>query len=312
MTSLPEPFDLLYTYRTKRREEEGRVRNLSTSIETFFWNLFNRIQFKDLVDILIIALLLYKVFQLTRETRAGQVFKGFLLLIVISWLSDLLGLKAINWLISGIISNGAIVLLILFQPEIRRALEQMGRSRRFGYAGENRDEASRIVFEITQSVLSMARRRVGALLVFEQRTGLKDYVDTGTTLNSVISGPLIVNIFEPNTPLHDGAVIIRDERIVAAGCVLSLSENSNLGRELGTRHRAGLGVTEATDAIVLIVSEESGIISMAQGGKLTRHLDADSLHRILNGIYKHDKWTFRTGVKDLLARLQKKEKPGHE
>lgn len=288
------------------------MRSLGATIDTFFWNLFNRIQIKDFFDILIMALLLYKVFQLTRQTRAGQVFKGFLVLIVISWLSELLGLKALNWLISSIISNGAIVLLILFQPEIRRALEQMGRVRRFGQEGKNLDEASRIVFEVTQSVLSMARRRVGALLVFEQQTGLKDFIDTGTTIDSVISGPLILNIFEPNTPLHDGAVIIRDQRIVAAGCVLSLSENSNLGRELGTRHRAGLGVTEATDAIVLIVSEESGIISMAQAGKLTRHLDAESLQRILNSMYRHDKWTFKKGVQDLFLWLRRKDVRGND
>lgn len=283
------------------------MKNVSSAIDTFFWNITNRIQFVDIVDIFIMAFLLYKLFQLTHQTRAGQVFKGFLLLIVISWASDLLGLKALNWLISNIINNGAIVLLVLFQPEIRRALEQMGRARRFSYSAENQDEAGRIVHEITQSVLSMARRRVGALLVFEQQSGLKDFIDTGTALDSIISGPLISNIFEPNTPLHDGAVIIRDNRIVAAGCVLSLSQNGNLGRELGTRHRAGLGVTEATDAIVIIVSEESGIISMAQAGKLTRHLDTDSLHRILNNMYKQEQWTIRKGLQEVLRQFRSRE-----
>lgn len=276
------------------------------SIETFFWNLFHRVQFKDMIDILIIAVLLYKVFQLTRQTRAGQVFKGFLLLIFVSWFSNLLGFRGLNWLVMNIISNGAIVLLILFQPELRRALEQFGRGARLGHLSENMDEASRIVFEVSQSVLGMARRRVGALIVFEQKTGLRDFIDTGTMIDSKISGPLIANIFEPNTPLHDGAVIIRDDRIVAAGCVLALSENSSLGRELGTRHRAGLGVTEGTDAVVLIVSEETGIISMAQGGKLTRHLDADSLNRILSGMYKHDKMTFKRILQMLKDRMKRK------
>ncbi|HPY94647.1 MAG TPA: diadenylate cyclase CdaA [Clostridia bacterium] len=282
------------------------MRQWSISIETFFWNLFNRIQFKDLIDILIIAFLLYKVFQLTQQTRAGQVFKGFILLIFIGWVSNLLGFQALNWLIGSIINNGAIVLLILFQPELRRALEQIGRGAKRGYLTENQDESSRIIFEISQCVTGLSRRRVGALIVFEQKTGLKDFIDTGTTIDSIISGPLLANIFEPNTPLHDGAVIIRDERIVAAGCVLSLSDNSSLGRELGTRHRAGLGVTEGTDAIVLIVSEETGIISLAQGGRLTRHLDAESLNRVLAGMYKQEKKTLRGLVNDAVKYFKRK------
>ena len=288
------------------------MRQISFSIETFFWNLFNRIQLTDFIDILIIAFLLYKVFRLTQQTRAGQVFKGFLLLVVIGWLSNLLGFQALNWLVGNIISNGAIVLLILFQPELRRALEQMGRGARLAHLTENMDESSRIVYEITQCLLGLSRRRVGALIVFEQKTGLKDYIDTGTTVDSKISAPLIANIFEPNTPLHDGAMIIRDERIVAAGCFLSLSDNSSLGRDLGTRHRAGLGVSEVTDAIVLIVSEETGIISMAQGGKLTRHLDGDSLNRILSGMYKHDKLTFKSVMNNLRQYIKRKAEPKGE
>jgi diadenylate cyclase len=148
---------------------------------------------------------------------------------------------------------------------------------------------------------------VGALLVFEQRTGLRDFIETGTTLDSAISAALITNIFEPNTPLHDGAVIIRDERIVAAGCVLTLSDSGALGRELGTRHRAGLGVTEGTDAVVIIVSEETGIISLAQGGRLTRHLDADSLTRILSGMYREESMTLRRALQILLGKFTRRE-----
>ena len=266
------------------------MKQLSISIETFFWNLVNRIQIKDLVDILIIAFLMYRIFRLTHQTRAGQVFKGYLLLILISWFSGYLGFQALNWLVGSILNNGAIVLLILFQPELRRALEQIGRGANVTHLTENKDEADRIVFEVSQTLLGLSRRRVGALIVFEQNPP----AGFCTALAGIgISGPLIANIFEPNTPLHDGAVIIRDERIVAAGCVLSLSENSSLGRELGTRHRAGLGVTEATDAIVLIVSEETGIISMAQFVRLTRNLDADSLNRIISVMYKHEKITLK-------------------
>lgn len=283
------------------------MNRISISIETFFWNIFNRIQFKDLVDIALIAYLLYKVFQLTRQTRASQVLKGFALIIIISWFADLLGFKALNWLLTNVITNSAVVLIILFQPELRRGLEQIGRGARLSHLSQSEDEGSRIVFEVTQCLTGLSRRRVGALLVFEQKTGLRDFTDTGTTIDSMISGPLIANIFEPNTPLHDGAVIIRDDRIAAAGCVLSLSENSTLGRELGTRHRAGLGVTESTDAIVLIVSEETGIISMAQGGKLTRHLDAEDLTRVLESMYKHDKFTIKGMIKSLFDRLTRRK-----
>lgn len=268
------------------------MKNFIDQIGIFFWNVINRPQVKDWLDILIVAFLIYQLFMLTRETRASQVLKGFGVLIIVSWLSGFFGLVTLNWVLLSIVNNGSLVLLILFQPELRRALERIGRGANIDRFHNNKDEAQRIINEVSQSLLGLSRRRVGALLVFEQKTGLKDYIETGTTIDSLISGPLIVNIFEPNTPLHDGAVIIRGDRIAAAGCVLSLSDQSNLSRDLGTRHRAGLGVTESTDATVLIVSEETGIISMAQGGKLTRHLDADTLNRVLTGFYKREKYGF--------------------
>lgn len=271
---------------------------MASRVESFLWNILNRPGLKDWIDILILAFVIYKIIMLTRQTRASQVLKGFAVLVVVSWLSDLLGLKALNWLMMSVINNGAIVLLILFQPELRRALEQLGRGVRIDHIIDNPDENSRIVFEVTQSVLTLAHRRIGALIVFEQKTGLRDFIDTGTTIDSRISGPLLINIFEPNTPLHDGAVIIRGGRIVAAGCMLSLSENSTLSRDLGTRHRAGVGVTESTDAVVLIVSEETGIISMAQGGKLTRHLDGETLTEVLSGMYERS----RVNLFETLAR----------
>ncbi|MDD3110455.1 MAG: diadenylate cyclase CdaA, partial [Eubacteriales bacterium] len=224
--------------------------NIAGRVETFFWNILNRPVLKDWIDIAILAFVLYKVFMLTRQTRASQVLKGFGVLLVVSWISDLLGLKALNWLFMSVLNNGAIVLMILFQPELRRALEQLGRGAKIDHIVDSQDEGGRIVYELSQAVQTLSQRRVGALVVFEQKTGLRDFIETGTTIDSRISGPLLVNLFEPNTPLHDGAVIIRGNRIMAAGCVLSLSENSSLGRDLGTRHRAGLGVTESTDAVV--------------------------------------------------------------
>jgi len=280
--------------------------NTAGRVEAFFWNIIYRPVLKDWIDIAILAFVLYKVFMLTRQTRASQVLKGFGVLVVVSWLSDLLGLKALNWLFMSVLNNGALVLMILFQPELRRALEQLGRGAKIDNIVDSQDEGDRIVFEVSQAVQTLSHRRVGALIVFEQKTGLRDLIETGTTIDSRISGPLLVNIFEPNTPLHDGAVIIRGNRVMAAGCVLSLSENSSLGRDLGTRHRAGLGVTESTDAVVLIVSEETGIISMAQAGRLTRHLDAEALDEVLGDMYRSDRVNLFDSVQSLARRFKRK------
>ena len=256
-------------------------------VQAFFWNLIHRPTLIDYIDILIIAFLIYQLVLLTRQTQAIQVLKGLAVIIVASYASELIGLTALNWLLRSILNNGVIALLILFQPELRRALEQIGRSAKLDRT-QAQDESERIVDEITQCLLRLSRRRVGALIVFEQRTGLKDVIETGTAIDSVISAPLLENIFEPNTPLHDGAVIIRGQRVAAAACVLTLSESSSISRDLGTRHRAGLGVSESTDAIVLIVSEETGIISMAKGGRLTRHLDAEAIRKQLTDMYHQD------------------------
>ncbi len=253
-------------------------------IKTLVWNVFNRPTVADLLDIFIVAYLLYKLLMLTKETRASAVLKGFVMLIAVSWISDLLGLTALSWVLQNVVSNGAVVLVILFQPELRKALEQIGRGAiRERAAG---GESARIVAEITHCMLNLSRRRVGALIVIEQRIGLKDVIETGTSLQSEISSALLENIFEPNTPLHDGAVVIRGDRIMAAACILTLSEGKGISRELGTRHRAAIGITETTDAIALIVSEETGIISMAREGRLTRHLDRAGLEQVLTSLYQ--------------------------
>jgi len=262
------------------------VSSLFSQLQTFFWNIFNRPQLNDLLDILIVAVLIYQMIMLTRDTRASEVLKGFLLLVGASLLSSLLGLTALTWVLKQILSNGALVLVVLFQPEIRRVLEQLGRGAKMEHFQSDGEENQRIISEITQCLTSLSRRRVGALIVFERRTGLKDVMETGTRLDSTISAPLLENIFEPNTPLHDGAVIIRGTRIVSAACMLTtLSESNAITRDLGTRHRAAIGISETTDALVLIVSEETGVISMAQDGKLTRHLDAKAIGEILSTMY---------------------------
>ncbi len=260
--------------------------SLFSQLQTFFWNIFNRPQLNDLLDILIVAVLIYQMIMLTRDTRASEVLKGFLLLVGASLLSSLLGLTALTWVLKQILSNGALVLVVLFQPEIRRVLEQLGRGAKMEHFQSDGEENQRIISEITQCLTSLSRRRVGALIVFERRTGLKGVMEPGTRLDSTISAPLLENIFEPNTPLHDGAVIIRGTRIVSAACMLTtLSESNAITRDLGTRHRAAIGISETTDALVLIVSEETGVISMARDGKLTRHLDAKAIGEILSTMY---------------------------
>ena len=251
------------------------MNNAWDQIKNLVWNVFNRPTIADVLDIFIVAYLIYKLLMLTKETRASAVLKGLVMLIAASWISDLLGLTALSWVLQNVVANGAVVLVILFQPELRKALEQIGR----GAIRERAtgSESAQIVSEVTHCMLNLSRRRVGALIVIEQRIGLKDVVETGTTLNSEISSALLENIFEPNTPLHDGAVVIRGNRIMAAACILTLSEGKGISRELGTRHRAAIGITETTDAISLIVSEETGTISVAREGHLTRHLDRAGL-----------------------------------
>ena len=263
------------------------MNNFWDQIQSFFWNLINRPTWVDYLDIALMAVLIYQLFLITRRTRSIQVFKGLIILILASYLSGIIGLTSIHYLLQGVLSNGIIVLLILFQPEVKRTLEHLGRTAFVNRSGEQ-SESDKIIEEITQCLQRLSRRRVGALVVFEQKTGLQEFVDTGIRLDAAISAGLLENIFEPNTPLHDGAVIIRGERIEAAACILYLSDNNAISHDLGTRHRAGLGVSESTDAMVLIVSEETGIISMAQGGKLTRHMDAEAVKKVLRKIYSQE------------------------
>ncbi len=259
--------------------------SIFTQLEQLFWNIFHRPTVVDILDILIMSVILYQLLKLVRRTRAVQVLKGVAVFVAISYLSDILGLKTLSWLFRSIINNGAIVILILFQPEVRKALEQLGRGAKLEHHKHEMSEDERVISEITTCLIDLSRRRVGALIVIEGKTGLQDIMDTGTAVDATITAALLENIFEPNTPLHDGAVIIRDTRVASAACVLNLSDSEGISKSLGTRHRAGLGISETTDATVLIVSEETGIISMARDGKLTRYLDEEKIVGILSGIY---------------------------
>ena len=263
------------------------MNDIWTTIRNMGWNLTHRLGIIDIIDILIVAVIIYELLLLTRHTRGSALLKGLFLLFVIVLLSNVLGLTSLNWILMSVLQNGALVLVILFQPEFRKALERMGRSRIIT-KGNHRsmdDDAETIIEEIIQTVVDLSRRRVGALIVFERKTGLQDVVETGTQLNAEISAPLLENIFEPNTPLHNGAVVIRDDQIMAAACILPLAEASGVSRELGTRHRAAVGISENTDAAVLVISEETGIISLARDGALKRPLSTDELKEFLNEFY---------------------------
>ena len=271
------------------------------------WNLTHRLGVVDILDILIMAVIFYELLVLLRRTRSIALLKGVALLLVIVLASSLLGLTSLNWLLTSIIQNGAVVLVILFQPEIRKGLEKMGRSALLTKGKDrisNSDTQARIVSEVIQTMVDLSHRRVGALICFERRTGLQDVIDTGTKVDAEISAPLLENIFEPNTPLHDGAVVIRGDRVEAAACILPLTEASGVSRELGTRHRAGIGLSENTDATVLIVSEETGTMSLAQGGILRRGLKEEDLREILTEIYAPElSWT--AALRNLLKRKGK-------
>ena len=265
------------------------------TLQLALWNVTHRVGWADVVDIIIVAVIIYQVIMLTRQTRGSAVLKGLILLLLATGVSTLLGLTALNWLLMTVINNGALVLIILFQPELRKALESLGRGALFEGTRTSADdrERERVIQEIIQCMVDLSRRRVGALIVFERKTGLQDVIETGTTIDGQISAPLLENIFEPNTPLHDGAVIVRGMRVVAGACILPLTESQGVSRDLGTRHRASIGISETTDAVVLIVSEETGIMSVAQRGRLTRHHDADSLRAVLETIYDEPRFSLR-------------------
>ncbi len=250
--------------------------------------IFLNIGIWDIIDMSIVAFVFYKLFMLIRETRAEQLIKGLLILLIATKVSQWLRLYVINWILKNTMTLGMIALLIVFQPELRRALEYIGRSKFLtkSIVEIADEELNNMLDEIVEAATYLSRHKIGALIVLERETGMGDVIETGISIGGDISTGLLINIFIPNTPLHDGAVIIRKDQIMAAGCVLPLSENPNLSKELGTRHRAGIGMTERSDAVSIMVSEETGAISVAIDGKMSRYLDGKTLKRIIKNAYK--------------------------
>lgn len=234
------------------------------------------------IDILIVTYIIYKLILLLRGTRALQLFKGIIVVVVLMLASTFLHLSTLKWLMDKALSYGVFAILVIFQPELRRALEQIGRGRLFSRSFTPEEKVmSDTIESVVKSVFYMAKRRIGALIVIERETGLSDYIETGISLTARSSTELLINIFIPNTPLHDGAVIMRKDMVMAAGCYLPLSENPTISKELGTRHRAAIGLSEVSDGIAIVVSEETGQVSIAMNGEITRDYDAEKLTQFL-------------------------------
>lgn len=234
------------------------------------------------IDILLVWYVIYKLIMVVRGTKAVQLLKGITVIIVVRMLSQYLGLSTLQWLMDQALTWGFLAIIIIFQPELRRALEQLGRGRLFSRSGLPGEEDPEITVEaIVKATDYMAKRRIGALMSIEKETGMSDYIETGISLNSRISSELLINLFIPNTPLHDGAVIIQKDQVAAAACYLPLSESPFISKELGTRHRAALGISEVTDSLTIIVSEETGNVSVARNSELHRDLTQDELREIL-------------------------------
>ncbi|MBO1264730.1 diadenylate cyclase CdaA [Proteiniclasticum sp. SCR006] len=257
-------------------------------------NTVRNINISSVIDILIVAYLIYRMYKLIIETRAELLLRGIILILLLIPISYIFNLTMVYTIISKTITIGVLTLVIIFQPEIRRMLEHIGRSA-FSDRRVLRDTdiLTKVVNEIVAAMDNLSKTKTGALIVIEQDTGLGDISETGIRIDALVSTSLLENIFVPNTPLHDGATIIRGDRIMSSGCVLPLTTNKDISKKLGTRHRAALGLSEVSDSLILIVSEETGTISLALNGKLVRNYDRDRLQKIL--------------VKILTSKIQKKQ-----
>ena len=284
-------------------------------------NLFQQLtkmQWSDYLDIILVAFIIYRLMPLIRTPSTMRIARSVLVVLVIAWLTDLMNLYTISFILNQILAVGVLAVVILFQPELRRMLDRLGNVRLRSLLGLTKpnQEIDPIISQTVAACEVMSRERIGALIVFAREARLEDYFKTGTEINGRVSEQLIRNIFFPKAALHDGAMIIRDGQIAAAGCVLPLSDSSRLSADLGTRHRAGVGMSEVSDAVVVIVSEETGTISVAVGGMLKRHLAPQTLERLLHKELSVDESTLEQKplqrLKEQLAGLTKEGKGNEE
>ena len=253
----------------------------------------------DILDISIVALILYKLYEMLQDTRAITLAKGILVLLFLMIVTGWLNLHAVNWLLEKTTTLLFVALPIVFQPELRRTLEHVGQGRFLGkHALLDESEAQYVINELDRAVFRLSNDKTGALLVFEREMGLGDIIATGIQIDGLITADFLMKVFNPNTPLNDGAAIIRGKRLVAAGCLLPLTENHNLSTELGTRHRAAIGLSEQTDALIVVVSEETGTVSVAEDGHIDRHLDSTKLREYLTPIFAGENDSLRDKVRN--------------
>lgn len=280
-----------------------------------FVGLISTIRLSDVFDILLVTVLLYQIFSMVRKTNSARILKAVVLILMLAWFTELAELNTLHFLMSKVLELGLIALVILFQPELRRSIERLGSTsiRVLLSPKERSREINDVIAQTVSACEAMSREKVGALMVFERISRLDEYFKTGTIVDGRASEQLIRNIFFPKAALHDGAMIIRDGRVTAAGCVLPLSENVNLSADLGTRHRAGVGISEITDALVVIVSEETGTISVAAGGMLKRHLAPQTLEKLLlKELAPAEDMERERSIHQRLGKLFRKKEDGHE
>ncbi len=286
---------------------------MDTIIDYFrdFFSMLPTIRLMDVVDILLVALVIYAIIIMIQTTGASRIAKSVLIILALTLVTQILNMYLMNYLLDKILEIGLIVLVVVFQPEIRRMLEKLGAKnlREILSMKEEKREIDRVIEQTVTACETLSKERTGALIVFERSTSLIDWQKSGTVIDAQVSSELLRNIFFTKAALHDGAVIIRDERIAAAGCVLPLTQNRNISSDLGTRHRAGIGMSEASDAVVVIVSEETGTISVAVGGMLKRHLAPKTLEKLLeNELAPQEETKTRNPLKLLLRKWKQKEK----
>lgn len=269
------------------------------------------VKFMDIVDILVVAFLIYAIFSMIQTTGAARIAKSVVIILVLTGLTELLNMYLLNYLLDAVLGIGLIVLVIVFQPEIRRMLERLGGKslREILSTKEEEREIDRVISQTVSACETMSKERTGVLIVFERKLPLQEYQKNGTVIDAQVSSELLRNLFFTKAALHDGAVIIRGDRIAAAGCVLPLTQNRNISSDLGTRHRAGIGMSEVSDAVVVIVSEETGTISVAIGGMLKRHLAPQTLEKLLqNELAPQREEKTRNPLKRIRNKYKQKEK----
>lgn len=280
--------------------------SISTALGGFI-RIISKVSVNDVVDILIVAYFVYKILMFIKDTRAEQLFKGVIILLVATQVSEILKLHVLYWILVKVLEVGFILPFIIFQPELRAGLEHLGRNTSIKNIGSQNNskhevQVEKMIKEIIDSLYDLAGKKIGALVVLEGKTKINEIIETGTKIDGEITKQLLCNIFIPNTPLHDGALIVRDTKIMAAACFLPLTQRKDLSKELGTRHRAAIGISEISDSLTIVVSEETGSVSITRSGKIYRDVSRERLTNILRNFYRKKTENNSNFVRDLLSK----------